>query len=251
VLLDDRIAISTPEGVALDLVLAGLGSRILARLLDSLVQTGVLYVLNTGVTLLAGFTAGGVSGWLIALLLVFYFLSFFAYDIFFEMAWHGQTIGKRAMGLRVVRSGGRRIGFLSSCVRNIVRLVDLMPVGYLVGCVTIFCSKTNRRVGDMVAGTYVVRERVGAKTSSALAWGSRPSVAPAAVAGWDVSGVTADELALARRFLDRRLALPPATRWDVSVELAHHLATKARGLPSQSHPEYVVEGVVVAKEMRA
>ena len=119
--LDDRVTLATPEGVALELILAGLGSRFLARLLDSVIQFGLIIALVLGV---GGFDS---SGWLRAILVIFVFLTLFAYDIAFETLNHGRTIGKQAAGIRVVGETGEPVRFLASAVRNIIRIVDFLP----------------------------------------------------------------------------------------------------------------------------
>jgi uncharacterized RDD family membrane protein YckC len=255
VLLDDRLEIETPEGVALDLALSGLGSRILARLLDSVVQYGILYLLQFVVGFgigAVGFASGdgSLSGWIIGFVIIFYFLLFFAYDIVFELAWDGQTPGKRALGIRVVRSGGRRTNFLSSTIRNVLRVIDILPTNYLVGSVSIWVTKTNQRLGDLAGGTYVVRMRSGEARDSAIAWAARPTVPYDAVAAWDVSAVSDADMVAVRRFLDRRLTLDGRIRYGTSVDLAQLLFAKVHGLPPSAHPEYIIEGVAVAKEQR-
>ncbi len=101
---------------------------------------------------------------LIALATIGNFLLIFGYFVFFETLWSGQTPGKRWMGLRVICDDGRPVTFFQAMVRNLIRLVDIMPVAavapsYFVGILSIFISAKNRRLGDLAAGTVVVRER--------------------------------------------------------------------------------------------
>jgi uncharacterized RDD family membrane protein YckC len=243
VTLDDRITIATPEGIDVDLVLAGLGSRFMARLVDSLVQFGTILAL---LILSAWFH----NGWIDAVLIVIDFAMFFIYDVVFEVFGSGRTIGKRSAGLRVVRSGGQPVGFWASVVRNILRLVDFLPTAYLVGMISVIVTAHNQRLGDLAAGTVVVRERAPQPQAPGwVAW-SRPTVPAEAVAGWDVSAVSPAEVAAVRAFLDRRLTLPPDVRARIGYDLAVRLGAKVSGIPAEVHPEYVLEGVLVAKEHR-
>src|SRR4029078_2537000 len=128
-----------------------------------------------------------------------------------------------------VRSGGQPVGFLASLVRNVLRLVDFLPTLYLLGAIMIVVSRHHQRLGDLAAGTLVVRER-DARTQTAgwTSW-SRPTVALDAVRGWDVSAVTPAAVAAARVCLDRRLTLPNDTRNRLAWELALRLGSKVTG----------------------
>jgi uncharacterized RDD family membrane protein YckC len=243
VTLDDRITIATPEGLEVDLVLAGLGSRFVARLVDSLIQ--LVFIIALFVVVLA---LG--SGWIVAVVDVFNFLSIWAYDVAFEVFGSGRTPGKRVAGLRVVRTGGQPVGFVASAVRNVLRLVDFLPTLYLVGTISVLASARNQRLGDIAAGTLVVRERDARPQPPGWATWSRPTVPLDAVAGWDVSAVSPAEIAAVYAFLDRRLTLPPDARAHIAHDLAVRLGAKVTGIPAGAHPEYVLEGVLVAKEYR-
>lgn len=240
--LDDRVTIATPEGVPIDLVLAGLGSRFIARLLDSLIQGIIILAL---VAVLGVTNAPGIG---VAVVIVLTFLVVFAYDVPFEVLNRGRTPGKASAGIRVVGRGGEPVSFLASAVRNILRIVDFLPVFYLLGSASIVATEHGQRLGDLAGGTYVMRERFPGLKSAVTA----PLTVPAdAVSTWDVSSVAPDELDVVRQFLARRLAL----EWPVRSYFAHSLATrlgpKIAGAPGGVHPEYLLEGIVVAKQGRA
>ena len=241
--LDEQVTIATPEGLEVELVLAGLGSRFVARLLDSLVQVGIIFALSI-------VAASVHSGWLDAVVFVLDFSVVFAYDVVFEVLGSGRTIGKRAAGLRVVRRGGQPVGFVRSAVRNVLRPVDFLPVAYFLAMVLIVATRENQRLGDLAAGTIVVREHGAAREAPGWAAWSRPTVSADAVVGWDVSRVTPAEVAAVRQFLDRRLTLPPDARAQLAWQLASRVSATVTGIPPTAHPEYVLEGIVVAKEQR-
>ena len=154
---EDRISVATPEGVTLEVTLAGAGSRFAAGLIDQLLRTAVLLALVVLVGLLAdrADTPGGI---LLALLFVALFLVQFVYDVLFETLAAGRTPGKRWTGLRVVKVGGGPVGFVASALRNILRIVDALPGFYLVGILCVLFTRNNQRLGDLAASTLVVRE---------------------------------------------------------------------------------------------
>jgi uncharacterized RDD family membrane protein YckC len=241
--LDNRVTLATPEGVALELILAGLGSRFLARLLDTLIQVGVILALAIGV----GIAGSDRPGVITAIAIVLVFLIIFAYDIAFETLNHGRTLGKQATGIRVVGRTGEPVRFLASAVRNIARILDFLPAFYLIGTISIIATTRDQRVGDLAAGTLVMRDRFPGLTRAP----APITVSTAAVATWDVSAVGPAEIQAVRQFLDRRLDLTVAARNYFAADLANRLAPRVAGIPPYSHPEYVLEGIVVAKQSRS
>jgi uncharacterized RDD family membrane protein YckC len=239
--LDERINVATPEGITLELVLAGLGSRFLARLLDSLIQVVII------VGLAFGMFRYGMPGIVQAAGWVLLFLVMFAYDVPFEVLNNGRTPGKMAAGIRVAERAGEPIGFIASAIRNIVRIVDFLPVFYVVGSISIVATQDDQRLGDLAAGTYVVRDKF-----PGLAMRLAPPITvPAnAVASWDVSAINADDLATIRQFLDRRLTLTFPVRSYFGNELAQRFGPRVAGAPHGMHPEYLLEGIVIAKQSR-
>lgn len=239
--IDDRLSIATPEGVDLELALAGLGSRFVAALLDAVVQTALIGA--AALLLLVGI-GGGVA---YAVFVVVTFLVFFVYDILFEVLASGRTLGKRWTGLRVVRVGGAPVGFLTSTVRNVMRLVDILPGMYGVGAVAILATSRNQRLGDVVAGTLVVRERRA--HVPALPFEPRPVPF---LAAWDVSAVTAEELATVRSFLARRHDLDHAPRSALARTLAERLRPKVAGPTEELRgDESFLEQLAAAKAARS
>ncbi|MCU1428194.1 MAG: domain containing protein [Actinomycetia bacterium] len=248
-LVDDRVTIATPEGVDVELILAGLGSRFLARFLDTLIQAVLIFALVV-ITLAGG--NGRSRGWIAAVTAIGTFLVVFAYDVAFEVLGSGRTPGKRVAGIRVVGLRGQPIDFLASAVRNVVRVVELVFL-YLPSFVLILTTSRDQRLGDIAAGTLVVRETFGGRASDVMG-PTAPApltVAPDTVAGWDVSTITPAEVLAVRQFLDRRLALPWHIRAYLAGELVQRLTPRLTGVPDNVHPEFVLEGVMVAKHARA
>jgi uncharacterized RDD family membrane protein YckC len=154
-LLDGSHTVLTPEYVEFRFTLAGLYSRFLAWLLDSL----IILVSTVGVVIGLNITMAAFPGFASALTAVVYFLLDWGYGITLETIWSGQTVGKRVMSLRVIQESGVRIGFYHAALRNLARPVDRLPLMYLVGGVSALVSGSHQRLGDMLAGTIVVRER--------------------------------------------------------------------------------------------
>jgi uncharacterized RDD family membrane protein YckC len=239
---DDKVTIATPEGVPLDLVVAGLGSRFIAYMLDLTIELAAI------VALYIVFDNTNRSGFADAAFSILLFLVIFGYDVCFEVANSGRTPGKMAAGLRVLKHDGRPEDFVTSAVRNILRLVDFLPIFYAVGTVSIVAPRDHQRVGDIAAGTIVVRERRSAPTTTR--WTAYSSLPDQSYLAWDVSAVSADEVATVRRFLERRSTLVPQARGQLAYELAGRLGPRVTGAPETWHPEQFLEGVVAAKDAR-
>ena len=241
---EDRVRISTPEGVDVELTLAGIGSRFIAALLDLLIQGSVL--LSSAFAL--GVLGGNGTGLAQAAFSVIFFLVFFGYDVLFEVRSRGRTLGKRWTGLRVVRTGGRPITFVPSCVRNVMRVVDILPSFYAIGMLSIFVTARNQRLGDLAAGTLVVRERPGGMRQRAAV--EVPSAAHTND-GWDVSAVSAQDIGTVRQFLGRRGALEARARAELARELERRLRPRVAGAPEHLEPEQFLERLAAAKADRA
>ena len=153
--LDATHAVLTPEYVEFDFVLAGLYSRFLAWLIDAL----IVFTASMVAFFLIFIPLQLVEGIATFLFIVVYFLIDWGYGITLETWWSGQTVGKRVMGLRVIQESGVRIGFYQAVLRNLARPVDRLPFLYLVGGTVALFARSHQRLGDMLAGTVVIRER--------------------------------------------------------------------------------------------
>src|SRR5271163_584175 len=164
----DQLNIETPEQVDLRFPIAGIGSRFLAILTDSILQMVALAILFLVFGLIvsaaphvAGTTTMVNTGakWFIAAAVLFYFLLYWGYFSLFEAFWNGQTPGKLLLKIRVIKDSGRQITLFESLARNLIRIVDALPSFYLIGVITMLCNKEQKRLGDLVAGTIVIHER--------------------------------------------------------------------------------------------
>jgi uncharacterized RDD family membrane protein YckC len=153
----DDLIISTPERVAFQYEIAGIGSRFLAQILDSLVITVILIAITILAASLGGVFGSGELAILVEVILGFILLA--GYFLVSEAAWNGQTLGKRAARLRVVGDHGEPLTLGQAAIRNLVRIVDFLPVFYGIGMLTLFINGRGKRLGDFAAGTLVVRDR--------------------------------------------------------------------------------------------
>jgi len=171
--------------VAIELPLAGVGSRFIAILVDYLIWGFVFLILGivAAIIIPALHFFGGISAnWAIGIFVLIIFLLQWGYFALFEAFSNGRTPGKRVARIRVIHQSGRGINFVEALARNLVRFVDYLPGFYAVGIVAIFLSRRNQRLGDMVAGTLVVRDR----EVDSPHWGenaSRTFTAPMLIAG--------------------------------------------------------------------
>ena len=255
---EDRISIATPEGIELEVTLAGVGSRFVALLIDQCIQWGVLLAFLLALALGAeasGSDLGGMAGTLAgAFMVLLFFVMMFGYPVYFEARAAGRTPGKRALGLRVVDVDGRPVTFRSSAIRNVVRLVDSLPGVYLVGIIAVLATQRNQRLGDLAASTIVVMERTGGRSKKGKqpAWMQPKTLEEPSpeTATWDVSAITAEELATVRRFLERRSSLTAEARGRLAVELALRLRPKVVGPDPDMHPEELLLELAALKASR-
>jgi uncharacterized RDD family membrane protein YckC len=155
-LTDSDLVIATPERVSFDYQVAGLGTRAIAQLLDLLIVTGILIAM-----FFVAFAAGRMtSSDTVANLIIIIgsFIVIFGYFWISEALWSGQTVGKKAFRLRAVGDRGEPLTFLQAGIRNVVRIVDFLPYGYGVGLVVLFANGKGKRLGDLAAGTIVVKD---------------------------------------------------------------------------------------------
>lgn len=237
--MTDDYTLLSPENVSLRFEVAGVGSRSVAALIDYLI-IGVGYLaLTTGVFILVGHSSASSTGpWAfaslatVAVLILASFFLWFGYFVLFELLWNGQSVGKRRVGLRVIRADGQPISITASLARNVVRIVDLFM---FIGLLVMLIDRSSRRLGDFVAGTLVIREPGGGRLESsldALVNVAIPPADPALVNALpNVDRLTVAHYSLIRDYFARRAQLPKRSAdilaGQLSVELARGLALPA------------------------
>jgi uncharacterized RDD family membrane protein YckC len=226
----DKLTIETPEQTALEFAVAGIGSRFLAILIDILIQSGVAIAALFGfIVISSGLSVVNSKAglWVTAFILLFYFLLYFGYYAFFEIIWNGQTPGKRRIGIRVIKDDGRPLTPAESIGRNLMRIVDWLPVFYGVGILCAFFTKGNKRLGDLVVGSLVVRETSLAELKPI--WQTAPaqeSRLPKGSGPLGADKLTAQEAALIESFLSRRSSLDYLVRRRMADEVLGRIKGK-------------------------
>jgi uncharacterized RDD family membrane protein YckC len=217
----ESVAIPTPEHVAFSVELADLGSRFLAIAVDSAIQGAILAAtLLVLAALFFAVTFGGLSeratslagSIILGLAILALFVDVWGYHIAFETWRRGQTPGKRLFHIRVVKDNGSPVSFLDATIRNLVRVADMLPASYAIGVVAIVLSKDHKRLGDMAAGTLVIREGMTPRGVGLL---DRMN-------GQD-AGLDPRQGRVLAEFLDRAHELDPASRDRIARELADKL----------------------------
>lgn len=241
-----ELRFETPERVPLHLELAGLGARTFAYLVD-LLAVFLLWVLGLVLYSIAGDLLREVqalswAGQLLAVGAVL--LSGWGWDVAWEVGAGGQTPGKRALGIRVVRADGGPVGLVESIARNLLRAVEV-PLGYAPGVLAIALGARRQRLGDLVAGTLVVRERRVDLSRYAAAEGAALDPRFAFLRGRAADLLAADEFERLVDFLARRPGLVPVARARVAARLARALARRA-GAPAPAEPEAFLEALAAA-----
>ncbi len=238
---DEVLVVETPEQTRLEYPLAGVGSRFVALAIDTLLQlfAGIVLVAIALLFTVTGSLGGRMESfaggpWAVAILTLFWFVVQFGYYAGFESAWGGQTPGKRKMGLRVIKRSGRPIEPHEALTRNLMRMIDVLPVGYGVGILSVLFSPSRQRLGDLAAGTVVVHERT--YDVAPFDWSLEPSATAPGHACLEV--LTREELVAVETFLQRRTApeLQPEVREQLAGDLAARIAARL-GTPPEERPQ--------------
>jgi uncharacterized RDD family membrane protein YckC len=236
---EDILVIETPERVPLHFALASIGNRFIACAIDHGLQALTVIVMAIAFTLIANYSSLGnqfsnAPKWVQAGLILIVFLILSSYFAFFEWIWNGQTPGKRWLKLRVIREDGRPVTFWEAAVRNLLRTADMMPFPfYSLGLISVFISLSDQRIGDMVAGTVVVREREAEAPVFAQVFASpvsdpalRRSFKPVDFVA-ELNVLTEPEIEVVETFLRRRWDLEDMARqwmaWRVSLPIMYKL----------------------------
>lgn len=245
-----ELFVISPEKTVLTYRLAGFGSRAFAQVLDILVILALLLMIVMASGLFFGFGAVltgageislGIGTIVMALVLT---LGPFLYFILFEWLWNGQTLGKKGAGIRVRMADGTPITFAAAVGRNLLRIADLLPGTYFVGLIAMFTNPKAQRIGDLFAGTIVLRER---KLEARF----RPAphveeVHPLEDHVGDLRGMTSEDYWALRRLCDRFPELPKSVQDRMIGEVWNPISRRL-AVPEQAnvHPLYWAEAVVM------
>jgi uncharacterized RDD family membrane protein YckC len=261
----DQLNIETPELVDIEMPIAGIGSRFVAILVDYLIWTAVFAVLAilAAIVLPALHAFADVSAnWAVGIIFLIVFFFQWGYFTLFEAFGSGRTPGKRVMKIHVIHRSGRAISFVESLARNLLRFVDFLPNFYVVGVVAMFLNRQNQRVGDMVAGTLVVRDReidsphwgeMGTRTFTQNVFAAPAAMIPphmnVVLPASSLAKLSTGDLEILERFFSRRLDLDLSTRAMIAERIAGAIRAKSSlEIPAGVSVETFLEAV--AHQMR-
>jgi uncharacterized RDD family membrane protein YckC len=241
----EKLIIETPEQTSIEFPLAGIGSRFLAILIDTLIQISVGVVLGLlFAAMVFGLGASGASRssiasiWAVAILIFFFFLLMYGYFILFESIWDGQTPGKRLTHIRVIKDSGQPITAIDAVGRNLLRIIDQLPAAYGIGLLCAWISPQSKRLGDYVAGTVVVHEK---SMESVPAHWSAPQ--QPGTHQYGATRLTPEEFALIETFLSRRNSLEPGVRYDMAAGIVRRIESKLVLPPERPSAEKILEEI--------
>jgi uncharacterized RDD family membrane protein YckC len=222
----DQHTIETPEQMSLDLPMAGIGSRFLAMAVDTLIEIGIGLVTLIVVGFLGAFdllpNAQQYSTWLVAGLVIVIFLLMYGYFAIFEILWNGQTPGKRVAGIRVVKDSGRPLTAAETIGRNLLRIVDNLPGFYALGVLVALLNAKNKRIGDFIAGSIVVRE--ASLSELKPVWQTPDAEIARSTPPLGGARLSIEDLTLIDTFLNRRQHLAA----DVRSQMAHQILNRLK-----------------------
>lgn len=252
---EETLIIETPERVELEFALASIGNRFMAVGIDHFIQFLSIFIIAWVFSWMA--STGSAEAfledspkWVTAIMILVVFVLFASYFAVFEWLWNGQTPGKRFMRLRVIREDGRPLTLWEAIARNLLRIADaapgfVIPI-YSVGLITIFLNGRDQRIGDIFAGTVVIRERIDEAPTFADTFAKRIAdpaltrVQKPVTFTADISKITEDEIEVAEIFLRRRWDMSERQRvwmaWRIALPLMYKLK------PRYSETDFTYEG---------
>jgi uncharacterized RDD family membrane protein YckC len=249
-----EVLIDTPENVTLEYEFAGIGTRFVANLIDTLLEAVTIVCVALVAVILDLLLLSVAAHWhwslltkilneaaefVVALTIILTSVVTFGYYILFEYLWSGQTPGKRTTGIRVIREGGYPVDLYCVILRTVLRIIDFMPLLYCVGMASMLATRRYQRVGDVLAGTMVVKQRAPTSLINLLhATRLRPeNLDPAALAliRADADKMTAAEYEAVRHFTERfRSILNPHVRYEAARVIAQPLMERLQIDPPES-----------------
>ena len=256
----NRITLQTPESVELEFTLAGIGNRAYALLIDYLVW-GVILIgflivwaifVNQLLDLIENLvgTKKQLQLWLTAIQLLITFFVYVGYFVFFETLCQGQTPGKRFVKIRVIRDDGRPLRLQQATLRALLRPID---DSFFLGVFLIIFTKREKRLGDFVAGTLVIQEEQPVASASFPVSKEAQSLATQLLSEADFARMLPEDFAVIREYLQRRSAMIPEARAELSRQLAHQIkdVIALETVPQKTTANLFLEAVYLAYQQQS
>jgi len=258
--LFNRINLETPESVELEFNLAGIGNRAYALCLDYTVLGFILVIilivfaflfvyLSSVLELFLGSIASDLGLWLLAVQLLIIFAIYVGYFVFFETLWQGQTPGKRWVHIRVINDDGTTIGVTQALLRALLRPIDDI---FFIGSFLIIFTKLEKRLGDLVAGTVVIRQQETRVKGDLNLSPNAEILGQQIQQQTDISSLLPEDFALVRKYLQRRKQMTPEARSNLGIKISNRVRERMdlTMIPEDTNPELLLEAIYLAYQQQ-
>ncbi len=256
----NKVALQTPESVELDFTLAGIGNRAYALVIDDIILGLILiifllfwasfaYFLYEVVNIDSLIDSKTIGLWLVAIQLLITFSIYVGYFTFFETLWQGQTLGKRIVKIRVIREDGRPIRLPQATLRALLRPLDDV---LFLGMFLIIFSKSEKRLGDWLAGTLVIQEEQNLPAKNLIVSPEAEFLAQDLLENSAIADLLPEDFAIIREYLQRREGMLVKGRRELSVKLAHQAKSliKLEDIPDETSANIFLEAVYLAYQQQ-
>jgi len=256
----NKVALQTPESVELDFTLAGIGNRAYALVIDDIILGLILivfliiwaffsYFLYEVVNIDSLIDSKTIGLWLVAIQLLITFSIYVGYFTFFETLWQGQTPGKRIVKIRVIREDGRPIRLPQATLRALLRPLDDV---LFLGMFLIIFSKSEKRLGDWLAGTLVIQEEQNLTAKNLIISPEAEILAQDLLENSAIADLLPEDFATIREYLQRREGMLVKGRRELSVKLAHQAKSliKLEDIPDETSANTFLEAVYLAYQQQ-
>jgi uncharacterized RDD family membrane protein YckC len=256
----NKVALQTPESVELDFTLAGIGNRAYALVIDDIILGLILiiflitwalfsYFLYEVVNIDSLIDSKTIGLWLVAIQLLITFSIYVGYFTFFETLWQGQTLGKRIVKIRVIREDGRPIRLPQATLRALLRPLDDV---LFLGMFLIIFSKSEKRLGDWLAGTLVIQEEQNLPAKNLIITPEAEILAQNLLENSAIADLLPEDFATIREYLQRREGMLAKGRRELSVKLAHQAKSliKLDDIPDETSANIFLEAVYLAYQQQ-
>ncbi len=256
----NKVALQTPESVELDFTLAGIGNRAYALVIDDIILGFILiifliiwalfsYFLYEVIHINSLIDSKTISLWLVAIQLLITFSIYVGYFTFFETLWQGQTPGKRIVKIRVIREDGRPIRLPQATLRALLRPLDDV---LFLGMFLIIFSKSEKRLGDWLAGTLVIQEEQNLPAKKLIISPEAEILAQNLLENSAIADLLPEDFATIREYLQRREGMLAKGRRELSVKLAHQAKSliKLEDIPDETSANIFLEAVYLAYQQQ-